>query len=150
MNKLEAARPIVVMDTNVVLDWLVFRNSGCIAVAAAIADGGLRWIATLEMREELVQVLASGRLDAWAPNPTTVWRHWRQHCTEVSTPVSAGPPGQLRCSDPDDQKFIDLAVASHARWLLSRDRAVRRLATRLRGHGVDVLTPDRWAAQLPV
>jgi predicted nucleic acid-binding protein len=36
----------------------------------------------------------------------------------------------LRCADPDDQKFIDLAV-QHKAQLLSKDRAVLCMAKRL-------------------
>ncbi|MBX3622048.1 MAG: PIN domain-containing protein [Rhizobacter sp.] len=50
---------------------------------------------------------------------------------------------RLRCTDPDDQKFIDLAVAN-ARWLVSRDRAVLKLARRAALFGLQVVSPDRW------
>ena len=145
MTPAETALPVVVLDTNVVLDWLVFRNSGCQALAAAVVAGELRWVATAAMRDELAHVLARGHLDTWAPDLASLWAHWDRHCTELPTPEPIGPPGRLRCSDPDDQKFIDLAVAHTARWLLSRDRAVLRLARRLRAHGIDALPPDRWA-----
>jgi predicted nucleic acid-binding protein len=35
-----------------------------------------------------------------------------------------------RCSDPDDQKFIELASASGAQILVSKDRAVLKLRRR--------------------
>lgn len=140
----EPAPSIVVLDTNVVLDWLVFRNPACTMLAAALVAGELRWLATAAMRDELAHVLARGHLDAWSPDSAFVWTHWDRHCTEWPTPASSGPPGRLRCSDSDDQKFIDLAVAVHARWLLTRDRAVLKLARRLRDHGVETLPPDRW------
>ena len=144
MTPPDSAPPTVVLDTNVVLDWLVFRNQGCAPLAAALVAGELRWVATAAMRDELADVLARGHLDAWAPDLATIWAHWDRHCT-VLTPAPTGPPGRLRCSDPDDQKFIDLAVACSAHLLLSRDRAVLKLARRLREHGIDTLPPDRWA-----
>jgi predicted nucleic acid-binding protein len=48
-------------------------------------------------------------------------------------PVKAG----VTCSDADDQKFIDLAVAAKA-LLLSKDRAVTSMAKRLMLLGVGV------------
>ena len=145
MYSAETAPPIVVLDTNVVLDWLVFRNPECTALAAAIVAGDLRWIATQAMRDELAHVLGRGHLDAWAPDLVTLWAPWDRHCAELPTPTPIGPPGRLRCGDPDDQKFIHLAVACKARWLLSRDRAVLRLARRLREQGVETLPPECWA-----
>jgi predicted nucleic acid-binding protein len=44
----------------------------------------------------------------------------------------------IRCSDPDDQKFIDLAVR-HKCLLLSKDGAVLGLKKRLAAHGVSVV-----------
>ena len=42
---------------------------------------------------------------------------------------------RLTCSDPDDQKFIDLAVAGKT-LLLSKDRHVLSMAKRLLAHGL--------------
>jgi predicted nucleic acid-binding protein len=149
MGLTDTSLPIVVLDTNVVLDWLVFRNPGCTRLAASIVAGELRWVATAAMRDELAHVLARGHLDAWAPNLTSVWAHWDRYCAEVAAPAPAGPPGRLRCSDADDQKFVDLAVACQARWLLSHDRAVLKLARRLRDCGVDTRSPDGWSMPTP-
>ncbi len=145
MNPPEPAAPVVILDTNVVLDWLVFRHPECAALGAAILSGNLHWIGTRAMRQELDHVLARGHLEAWAPDLTSLWAHWDRHCAEVPIPAPTGPPGRLRCSDPDDQKFIELAVACRARWLLSRDRAVLKLARRLRDHRIEILSPDHWA-----
>jgi predicted nucleic acid-binding protein len=144
MNASAPAAPAVVLDTNAVLDWLVFRNPEFDPLAAAIVAGDLRWIATATMREELAHVLGHGHLDAWQPDPPAIWAHWDRHCALQPAPAPAGPPGRLRCSDPDDQPFIDLARAAGAHWLISRDRAVLKLARRLREHGVAVVPPGAW------
>ena len=136
--------PALVLDTNVVLDWLLFRNPACVALNAALVAGDVRWIASAAMREELAHVLARGTLEKWQPDLPALWARWDQHCTEVPAAAPLGPAAALRCSDPDDQKFIDLAVACKARWLLSHDRAVQRLARRLRDRGVTVTTPAAW------
>lgn len=145
MSTAETRIPIAVLDTNVVLDWLVFRNPDCAPLASALAAGELRWVATHAMRDELAHVLGRGHLDEWSPDMASIWTHWERHCAELAAPPPAVPAGRLRCSDPDDQKFIDLAVGCNARWLLSHDRAVLRLARRLRDHGVETLPPGRWA-----
>ena len=144
-----AAPATAVLDTNVLLDWLVFRNPDCAALVAALSSGALRWIATRPMREEMAHVLARGHLDTWAPALPDIWSTWDRQATEVPVPPSPGLAARLRCTDPDDQKFIDLAVAHRATWLLSRDRAVLNLRRRLAGCGVLVMTPDRWRAPDP-
>jgi predicted nucleic acid-binding protein len=44
--------------------------------------------------------------------------------------VEAAPKAEVTCGDPDDQKFIDLAVA-HRCLLLSKDDEVLRMRKRL-------------------
>lgn len=137
----------VVLDTNVVLDWQVFRHPDGQALAAALNSGELRWIATAAMRDELAHVLGRRALDRWAPDLPGLWADWERHCTDTPTPAAAHPGGRFHCTDPDDQKFVDLAISAGPCLLLSRDRAVLKLARRLREVGVDVLTPTAWAAR---
>ncbi len=144
MNAAPSAPPTVVLDTNAVLDWMVFSNPELGRLAAAIVAGEVHWIATAAMRDELAHVLGRGHLDVWQPDLPAIWAQWDRHCALQPAPPPAGPPGRLRCSDPDDQPFIDLARAAGARWLISRDRAVLKLARRLREHGVEVMPPGVW------
>jgi predicted nucleic acid-binding protein len=140
-----ASVPAIVLDTNVVMDWLVFANPALATLAAAIAAARLRWIATDAMRDELAHVLGRGLDPRWTVDDA----HWRSVWLAHAQPQPAPVAGHAvpRCSDADDQKFIDLAVVAGARWLLSRDKAVLKLARPLRTrHGVEVLTPQRWTA----
>jgi len=137
---------LAVLDSNAVFDWLLFRHPDGLALGAAVAAGRLRWLATAAMRDELMHVLARGGFERWQPDPAAIGAGWARHCVEVPAPPPADPTSRFRCTDPDDQKFIDLAVSTRARWLLTRDRAVLKLAKRLREVGTEVLTPAAWAA----
>ena len=136
-------RPIVVLDTNAVLDWLVFANPQMQPIAQAVDSRELDWIATEAMRAELMLVLARKEIQPWRPDVEKVVSTWGRLARCLATPLSPLAP---RCSDPDDQMFIDLALAHGARWLVSRDRALLRLRRRLAGRGVQVLTPPQWRA----
>lgn len=136
-------KPAVVLDTNVVLDWLVFRNPEGAALYEAIETGQLRWVVSEPLREELTHVLGRGVVDAWAPDRERLWESWRMLSETVPHPMVQGEAARLRCTDPDDQKFVDLAITS-ARWLISRDRAVLKLARRAEPLGLRVVTPTRW------
>jgi predicted nucleic acid-binding protein len=135
----------IVLDTNVVLDWLVFRNATLAPIAAAIESGQLRWIATTAMRNELAHVLGRGVVSAWSPDESALWIHWDRWVLVVDEPPKPALSHRLRCTDVDDQKFIDLAV-SRARWLVSRDRAVLKLARRAAPLGLKVMSPAQWDA----
>ena len=137
--------PAAVLDTNVVLDWLVFRDARAAALAGAVEGGRLRWMACASMRQELSHMLAHRTLSSWAPDPARALAVFDALATLRGEP----PPSRLKCTDADDQVFIDLAVASGARWLVTHDRALLRLARRARAFGVTVLTPSAWCAESP-
>lgn len=134
----------IVLDTNVLLDWLVFRNPVTRTFDTALNPARLRWISTEPMRLELGYVLTESLLTRWQVQADNVWATVQQHNCPVEPPAALPPHQRLRCTDTDDQIFIDLAVARRSRWLLTRDRALLKLARRALPHGVTVLTPEAW------
>jgi uncharacterized protein len=134
--------PGVVLDTNVVLDWLVFGEPSVAALAKAVTRGRVRWLATGAMRDEMAHVLGRGLAAARGADLALVAAAWDRHCTQhPPAPLAAAT---MRCTDTDDQKFIDLALVSGARWLISRDRAVLKLRRRAAAHGLTIAPPDQW------
>ncbi|HEY2927515.1 PIN domain-containing protein [Piscinibacter sp.] len=140
--------PAVVLDTNAVLDWLVFGHPSCAGWTERFASGSVRWLASSAMREELAHVLARGIANRRTPDVSALWAAWERMAMPTEAVALAGAATRLRCTDADDQKFIDLALGHGARWLLSRDRAVLKLARRARPLGLAVMTPDAWLAPL--
>jgi predicted nucleic acid-binding protein len=96
------------------------------------------------MREELARVLGypliARRLEAGARQPHEVLAAFDAWVQAVEGTPARAP---CVCSDPDDQVFVDLAVAHRAR-LLSKDRALLALRKRLAPLGVEVSAS--WAA----
>lgn len=125
----------IVLDTNIVLDVFVFNDAAALPVRQALEAGELDWLATQAMRDELARVLAYPqivpRLAFYQLSVDDVLSAFDRHARLQEVAGKAG----VTCSDPDDQKFIDLAVASQA-LLLSKDRAVISMAKRLLAHGV--------------
>ena len=137
------SEPALVLDTNVVLDWLYFRDPRCARLAALLEGGSARWIASAGMGEELRHVLGRdvGGRGAGAVDATlSGWERW----AEVVEPGDGAVPLALRCTDSADQKFIDLAWRWSASALLSADRAVLRLARRAAGHGLAICRLEDW------
>ncbi len=141
-----APRPTLdlVLDTNVVLDWLAFRHPVGAPLEEALTSGRCRWLHTRAMREELAHVVARESLRRWSIDATAVLAVFDRLGVDVGPPPPLGTADHLRCSDPDDQPFIDLAIAHRAHALLTRDRAVLRLAARARRFGVLIATPEAW------
>lgn len=124
-----AAEPIV-LDTNIVLDALVFSDPAAAPLLQSLQDGRRQWIATQPMRDELTRVLTY---------PQIVKRlvHYQLEAAAVlerfDTLVQlhpVAPKASVTCKDADDQKFIDLAVAQRC-TLLSKDQAVLCMKKRL-------------------
>jgi putative PIN family toxin of toxin-antitoxin system len=133
----------IVLDTNIVLDWLVFREPAVDPLRLAVESGQLLWLVCDRMREEFDHMVKHPRLARWLPDVPGSLATFDRH----SVSVESGTPGycpQTRCTDPDDQVFIDLALAQKARWLVSRDRALLRLARRTKPLGLLVVTPEAW------
>ncbi len=143
MNRLD-----VVLDTNVALDWLVFDDPLAAPLAALFASGRCRWIRTPAMRDELANVVARDALARWRPDLDAVLGRYDALTCETDAGTSLPPHEQLRCSDPDDQPFIDLAIGRRAHALLTHDRAVLRLARRAHAFGVCIATPRVWLGRL--
>jgi predicted nucleic acid-binding protein len=54
-----------------------------------------------------------------------------------------------KCKDRDDQKFLELAHAAQADWLVSKDRAVLKLARRIaRDFGFQIAQPAPFVAAI--
>lgn len=138
--------PSMVLDTNVVLDWLVFRHPSCAGLANHLSSGRIRWIVSANFRDELAHVLGRGVAQRYSPDLPMIWSTWDRLGATVEPAELRGSATRIRCTDPDDQKFIDIALGHRARWLLSRDRAVLKLARRTRPLGLEILTPEAWLA----
>ncbi|MEI7037869.1 PIN domain-containing protein [Fulvimonas yonginensis] len=131
------------LDTNVCLDLFVFADPRGAALAAALRRGGVEAVTCPACREEWQAVLHYPQLGLEATVRDRAMAAFDRHLHLYEPPASLPP--LPRCTDPDDQKFLALASAVGARWLLSRDGALLRLGRRtLRTAGFAVLTPEQW------
>jgi putative PIN family toxin of toxin-antitoxin system len=125
----------VVLDTNIVLDLFVFSDPATAPLREALAQRTLQWIATPMMREELARVLAYPQIvKSLAHHGIAAAAVLNQFDVQVHV-VDAAPKASVTCKDPDDQKFINLAV-THGAQLLSKDNAVLSMTKRLQALGV--------------
>lgn len=134
-----------VLDTQAVLDWLYFTDPTTRHWEAWRQQGLWRWAVSAAMRDELAHVLGRGQLPAaQGLSAEALLACLGERAMVLSQPAARLANG-LRCTDPDDQKFLDFAVAHRVTWLVSRDRAVLKLRRRaLASHGVQILPPSGW------
>ncbi|WP_114973514.1 putative toxin-antitoxin system toxin component, PIN family [Rhodoferax ferrireducens] len=136
---------MIVLDTNIVLDAFVFNDPATQPLKAALAAQEIQWIATQPMRDELERVLAYPkivvRLAFYQLSAAQVLAQFDAQARIVDAVPKAG----VTCTDPDDQKFIDLAVA-HKSLLLSKDNAVLCMEKRLLAVGVHAQAAIKFVA----
>ena len=132
-----------VIDTNIVLDMFIFNDERSRTLHQALKDQAVQWIATQVMRDELERVLSYTHLQ---PRMAV----YQVTATDVLTQFDAfvqlkdtAPKAPWVCKDPDDQKFIDLAV-QHKSFLLSKDKAVLCMRKRLLSAGVNAQTAIKF------
>lgn len=130
-----------VIDTNVWLDWLVFDDPS----VTSLRQSAMTIYASVQMRAELADVL---QRDQFSLAPHDRQRHLetfdRRICLRDRSEVSQT---RLRCSDRADQKFLELAVQTGARFLLTQDKALLKLARRAANeHQLLILTAPQWTA----
>jgi len=134
----------LVLDTNAVLDWLVFGDGAALAVGEAIARGELRWLVTPRMLAELNAVLARPLARRWErARELALTLDVSSRATICAEPPTAK---RLICRDAADQVFIDLAHAHRPALLLTRDRLLLSLRRRAADDGVRIETVAGWLA----
>ena len=122
----------MVLDTNVVLDMLIFDDPHIPPIRELVAQGKLRWIADQAQRIELERVLHYSQI---APRVSFYGKTAEGVMAAFDAAVeyvAEAPKIRFTCTDPDDQHFLDLA-SQHQALLVSKDRAVlkqrKRVAT---------------------
>ncbi len=134
----------VVLDTNAWLDIFVFEDVGARALGDALRSGAVRAIRSHRTDEELRAVLIRPQFASWlATRPPEPMLHAWQNRAECIETNRVAP---WLCSDPDDQKFLDLAVGGGANMLFTKDRALLHLARQARKGGLEIQEPQAYRA----
>ena len=120
----------VVLDTNILLDLWLYQDPATPALLAALQQRQINWVATAPMREEFLRVLTYPHITARRLKQQTEVDWMLAQFDTYASMQSIAPRAPYVCKDPDDQKFIDLAVEYKA-WLISKDKQVLRLTNRL-------------------
>ncbi|WEN15038.1 putative toxin-antitoxin system toxin component, PIN family [Rhodanobacter sp. AS-Z3] len=144
--------PRVVLDTNVCLDIFLFHDAQSAALHVAMREGRIQAVTRADCRAEWLRVLHYPQVpitDALRPEVAAAFD--ALVCCLPDDLATANPDVPLpRCGDPDDQMFLELAQASGARWLVSKDNEVLKLAPRCARDGLFWIgLPQAWSPYKP-
>jgi len=147
-------RPMkLVLDTNVVLDWLVFNDPALGTLTSTVHNGLVLYSHTATL-DELHRVLTYPALKLDTDQQAVVFARYQAMTTpaSLSDDFSSGnlltPAGFPQCRDRDDQQFLALALHTHADALISRDKTVLSLRKRAAKFGVKILDVAQMQALL--
>lgn len=139
--------PRLVLDTNACLDLLLFEDPRAARLRAALDARTVLAVTNSECRSEWLRVLEYPQLaldDARRARLLDAFDN-----LAVCLPAGRGDTPGIRlprCTDRDDQKFVQLAFDAGARWLVSRDRQVLALGRRtMRAGWFQIVTPESWS-----
>jgi putative PIN family toxin of toxin-antitoxin system len=129
----------VVLDSNVWIDILVFDDPITRPIRVALEARTLEALIDARCLKELTYVLDYPQFVRFAVNKSEALDTVARLSQLVEPdPLPSPLPNSLReaapplpkCRDRDDQKFLELAHAINADWLVSKDRALLKLAKR--------------------
>jgi uncharacterized protein len=142
------AAPRVVLDSNVWIDILVFDDDATRPIHAALERGELHAVIDSRCLAELARVLDyPGFVAPAVDKPATLAPLARLATLEARPEASDTAAPLPKCRDRDDQKFLELAHAAQAAWLVSKDRALLKLNKRtMRDFGFRIAEPAPFAA----
>ena len=140
--------PLLVLDTNVILDWVAFSDPRVQPIVDAIERGVVRAATSGACLQELRRALSYAQVKLDAAAQVLAFERYVTQATVFDLPEPAEVVDLPLCGDPDDQKFLELAWHACASHLVTRDKALLKLARRVAQSGrFAVLAPDaflRW------
>jgi putative PIN family toxin of toxin-antitoxin system len=133
----------IVLDTNVCLDLFVFHDPRWAPLVAALESGEVEAVTREDCRAEYLVVLHYSHLPLnEATRPLAASRF------DALIKVVAPAPKLIRlpnCSDRDDQKFLELARDADAAILVTKDKALLKLARKTANAGLfHIMVPEAW------
>lgn len=152
---MSAVAPIrLVLDTNVVIDWLVFDDPFMNPLRHGVRDAHIQVLTHPPAIDELKRVLGYRQLKLDPSRQQDIFEGYMAQTTVLTMPAGFStrqlmlPGGFPRCRDRDDEPFLALAFHAKADVLASRDNAVYGLKSRAAKFGLTILNVQQLIATL--
>jgi putative PIN family toxin of toxin-antitoxin system len=137
----------IVLDTNVCLDLFVFRDPRWLRLMQALTNGDVEAVTRADCRMEWRIVLGYAHLGL---DEAMQIRICAEFDALIKVCADSIPDPSIKlpiCRDTDDQKFIELAYQSGATTLITKDKALLKLARKAQKAGLfQIMTPEMWVS----
>jgi uncharacterized protein len=134
----------LILDTNVVIDWLVFDDPYMAPLRSRAISGSVVVLTHPLALAEFERVLAYPMLRLIESKRVDALTRYRAQTRLVPMPPGFAfnawqlPGGFPSCKDRDDDLFLALAYHSKANVLVTRDKALLKMRKRVRKFGVEI------------
>lgn len=134
----------LVLDTHIWLEWLLWRSPRIDPLRAGHAAGFLQLYYSSASLDEWRRVLGYPQFELTSEQMQSlvVALQSLARCCEPDSTLITLP----QCRDPDDQKFLELAVQCKANFLISRDKKLIKIGRHklYKQRGLQVLSLERF------
>ena len=110
----------LVFDTNVVISSLIFNSHHTRFLREAWSKQDLIPIVSAETTRELLRVLQYPKFKLSSDMQMALAEEYLEYAETLASVTSTS--ALYPCSDPDDQKFLDLGMSSNAEGLITGDQ----------------------------
>ena len=129
-------KPRLVLDTNVILDLLVFQDPAAEIIRIVLETKQMDAVRTEESMLELADVIQRTAFKLSKEEQEIILQAWESSTRLLeNTAIEQAP---FACRDPDDQVFINLAFSVRPALLLSKDLRVLELHPIAMRYGVEI------------
>src|SRR5450830_272467 len=140
--------PRIVLDTNVCLDLFVFRDPRWAGLLQAMEKRSVQAVTREDCRMEWLVVLNYPHLPLSEDDKPGIRAEFDRLITCLPN-AAVNTFGLPVCTDPDDQKFLELSLQAEADVLITKDKALLKLAKKTaRKNMFAIMTPQTWHASL--
>jgi len=128
----------IVLDTNVLVAGLLTPFGPCAQIVRMVSSGDLTLCLDARILSEYDEVLRRPKF-GFETERVTALLDYIEHGADIVASCPLADP----LPDPDDQPFLEVAIAGQAKCLVTGNRAH---FPRKRYHGVKVLSPSEFLA----
>lgn len=137
----------IAIDTNVCLDLFVFHDPRWASLMSALRSGAVEAVTREDCRMEWRIVLGYKQLPL---NENTRLESAAIFDSLIKC-IDPTPLADIRlpvCSDPDDQKFLELSRDARVSTLITKDKALLKLARKTVKAGLfKIILPETWVPE---
>jgi putative PIN family toxin of toxin-antitoxin system len=129
-------KPRLVLDTNVILDLLVFKDPSTEPIRLALDAKQVDAVRSEASMLELIDVIQRPTFKLSREEQAIILQAWESVTRLLENAAIESAP--FTCRDLDDQIFLDMAYSIRPALLLSKDLLVLELRAIAKTHGVEI------------